>query len=284
MCIPPIDRELVFIIVVSQRNGRLVNAIAVLIQHHIARTAPTVELTVDVDGVRPSQGILTHVDTEGHVVNASAIVGRGRSIVVAGGIIRTTRSIILTNAGEAGSPAHGIKGNRVGTGHIQVTVGETTGLHNTGTDRVVTRGEVLLVRPSIHLELVAVVLSLRDGNRGGPDAVHVVVAHLVAVTAEVVPRTGNVDEPKGSAVAVHVHAEGDLRSIGHTTGGTAVETDGTQGLVGTGAGVRAVESADTIVHTATFSREISRFASFFGTDPIREGVAVEELVGNAGRA
>ena len=48
--------------------------------------------------------------------------------------------------------------------------------------------------------------------------------------------------------------------------------------------MRAVESTDTVVHTATSSREISGLTSFFGTDPIREGVAVEELVGNAGRA
>ena len=282
---PTVHGELVLVVVTGQRNGHRPDAIHVVIGHRVARTAPAIELTVHVDRVSVRQSVLVHVDAEGHVVNAAAVVGRRSGIVVARRLVVTSSHVVRANASLARVPANRIEHDGLGSGHIEVAVGESTFLDHTGTDRVVARRQVLLVGPVVHLELVAVVLAFRQRHRGRPDAVHVVVGHRVAVAAELVPRAGHIHEAEGGTVVVHVHAEGHLgaleRSI--TTGSTAVEADDVEDFVRTAAVVGAVESAHTVVHTTTAGCEVGRLSTHFGALTVRVGVAVEELVRDAGR-
>jgi len=209
---PSVHRELVLVVVVGQLDGRTVDTVSVLIEKRVAGTAPSIERAVHVNGVEVTQGVLAHVDIEGHIVEARAVIVAGSCIIVGGRVVRATgRTTIAT--GEAGSPAHHAQIHGVIAQNVEVTVRESSSRADAGANRVVSGSEVLLISPRIHLELVGLVLSGRNEEGTGPDAVSILVGQLVAIAAEAIPVSGHVHETERSSVVVHVDREGDQRAV-----------------------------------------------------------------------
>ena len=238
--IPSVDRVLVLVVIACQRNGGRVNAVAILVEHGVAIATPTIELTVHVYRVRCIQRIFTHVDTECHIVNTASVIGRSSSIIVGCRVIITTRHVILADAGPARSPAHCIEDHGVRSCNIKVTVCKSSFFDHARANWIVKRSQVFFISPRIHLVLVAVILTWRQVNRCCPNAIHVVVAHLVAIRTECVPASSNVDESKRSSVVVHVHIEGHRQAVCRISTST---------IVARAASIKAVDIEDKVSFT-----------------------------------